>query len=107
MKIFPIGDQVLVELDAREREFGDSGIARPQTAEDKPTWGTVVGVGPGRYVRIKGRSVWRPVTVERGQRVLVEWSTGHDLTIGGRHHVCLHEHGPTGDGVGGILAVDG
>lgn len=106
MMVFPVGDQVLVELDQREQTFGDSTIERPQTVEEKPIWGTVRGVGPGRTVTRRGRSRYLPTTVAKGQRVMIAWGTGHDLTIAGRHHVCIHEHGPDGDGEGGILAVE-
>lgn len=106
MMLYPVGDHVLVELDARERTFGDGPIARPQTAEDKPVWGRVVGVGPGRSIVRRGKLRYLPTTVLKGQRVMIAWGTGHDLTIGGRHHVCIHEYGPDGDGKNGILAVE-
>ena len=107
MKLQPVGDQVLVELDARPESFDDGGlIARPDIAAEKPIWGTVRGTGPGRTVKVHGKARFLPVTVHAGQRVCIAWGTGHDIAIGGKHHVFLHEHGPAGDGAGGILAVE-
>lgn len=88
MKLTPIRDQVLVELDPQETEFGDSGIARPENAHDKPMWGTVVGVGPGKD---NERGHFIPTELHVGDRVFVPWSTGQDLTIGGKPHVFIRE----------------
>lgn len=109
MKLQPIGDQVLVELDPREVAFDADGlIVRPDIGAEKPIWGTVAGTGPGRVMRSPrtGRMRELPVTVKKGDRVCIAWGTGHDYTIAGKHHVFVHEHGPLGDGVGGILMVE-
>ena len=108
MKLQPVGDQVLVELDARPESFDDGGlIARPDIAAEKPVWGTVRGTGPGRMTKSRaGKDHFLAVTVKKGDRVCLAWGTGHDILIGGKHHVFMHEHGPLGDGNGGILAVE-
>ena len=87
MFIRPLRDLVLVRLDRREPNFGDGPIVRPAVAAEKPIWGVVVGVGPG----LQTKRGLVPTTVCVGQRVSVPWSTGHDLTIGGEHHVMVHE----------------
>jgi len=91
----PTGDHVLVRLDKMEETFGDSVLVRPDVAKDKPKWGEVVAAGPGRYTK---KNVLVPMSLLVGDRVCVEWRTGHDLTIGGRDHVMVREPD--------ILAVD-
>jgi co-chaperonin GroES (HSP10) len=106
MKLQPVGDQVLVQLDPRPDKFGDL-LVRPDIAAEKPIWGTVLGTGPGRMTKgSSGQDRWLPVTVSVGDRVCLAWGTGHDIKIGGKHMVFIHEHGPNGDGDGGLLAVE-
>jgi co-chaperonin GroES (HSP10) len=89
MKIRPRNDKVLVELDDFEKMFGeDSAIIRPEIAFDKPLWGTVRGVGPGKYSR---KGVFLRTTLRPGDRVLVPWVRGHDLSIAGKLHVMVSE----------------
>lgn len=88
MKVRPIKDRVLIELDAFERNFGDSKLIRPDIAFDKPLWGTVRGVGPGAHDK-KGRFI--PTTVRPGDRVYVPPARGHDLHIGGRFCIMVKE----------------
>lgn len=88
MKLTPTTDRVLVRLDPLEENFGDGPIVRPDIAQEKPVWGEAIAVGPGRRGK---RGVLLPMTVRRGERVCVPWATGHDLKIGGRLHVFVHE----------------
>lgn len=92
----PVGDMVLVRLDQCDENFGNSVLVRPDVAKDKPKWGTVVAAGPGRHTK---KNKWLPMSLVVGNRVCVPWATGHDMTIGGREHVMLHE--------AEILAVEG
>lgn len=88
MKLTPILDRILVELDPFEQTFGDSTLVRPDIAMDKPRWGTVRGCGAGA---IGKRGQRKPTSVHPGQRVYVPWATGHDLVIGGRLHLAVRE----------------
>lgn len=88
MRLRPVQDEVLVKLDPFEKEFGDSGIVRPDIAYDKQMWGTVRGVGKG-YRDKKGRFI--PTTLKIGQRVYCPWVTGHDLDINGEPHLKIRE----------------
>lgn len=82
MRLTPIADGVLVRLDPLEETWGaDSKLVRPDIGKEKPRWGEVLAVGPGRVTR-KGVQV--APAVHRGDRVFVKWATGHDLKIGGR-----------------------
>lgn len=89
MQLTPPLDKVLVRLDPIESTFGDSTIIRPDIAKEKPRWGEVLAVGPGRITR-KGIRV--EPGVHRGQRVLVPWQVGSDVKIGGRLCVVVSEH---------------
>jgi co-chaperonin GroES (HSP10) len=102
MRLRPVNDQVLVELDPFQ---SDSALVIPDIAKDKSIWGTVKDRGDHRWIKRKGKDVKLSVTVKIGDRVAVAWGTGHDLTINGKPYLFVHEYGPRGDGAGGILAV--
>jgi chaperonin GroES len=96
MRLTPIADGVLVCLDPLETTWGaDSKLVRPDIGKEKPVWGEVLAVGPGRTTK---RGVQVAPSVHRGERVFVPWATGHDLKVGGRLCVRVTE--------GQILAVD-
>lgn len=88
MRLTPTGDRVVVLLDPLEETFGDSGLVRPDTCAEKPHWGEVIAVGPGRVTR-KGVRV--PPGVHRGDRVCVPWATGNDIYLNGRLAVNVRE----------------
>jgi co-chaperonin GroES (HSP10) len=87
MRIRPIHDKVLIEMDPFDDGFGDSGIVRPQIARDKPMMGTVIGAGPGLWTRYG----FLRTTLRPGDRVLVPWVRGHDLVIDGRFCIMISE----------------
>lgn len=87
MKIRPLQDRVLVELDPLEDEFGLSGIVRPDIALDKPRTGTVLAAGPG----VSTKRGFRATTLRAGDRVYVPPARGVDLAIAGRMHVMVRE----------------
>jgi chaperonin GroES len=89
MKIRPLQDRVLVELDDFEDEFGASGLVRPDIALDKPRTGTVLAAGPG----VPTKRGFRATTLCAGDRVYVPPARGVDLTIAGRLHVMAREFG--------------
>jgi len=100
MKITPRlhSDNVLVELDpfpgspegraAGMEDFYGSGILRPDVAEERTLYGTVIAHGGGREMR-KG---WARMTVKQGDRVLVPWNVGDEMTINDRLHLMISEH---------------
>jgi co-chaperonin GroES (HSP10) len=93
MKLKPVQDTVLVKLDPFEEtfesDFNGSVIIRPEEVKEKPKTGTVKAIGPGRTYA-KG---YVPTTLNKGDRVLVDWATGHDMTQGnsGRLFVWVQE----------------
>ena len=94
MRVNLLRDDVLVRLDPLEDTFGESGLVRPDIAKDRPRWGTIVGTGPGRHTK-KG---FVPVTLGMLARVLIPFTGGTELKIGGKTHVVLSEQS--------ILATD-
>ena len=106
MKLTPVTDQILIEMDPIESKFGDSDLVRPDIAKDAPVWGTVRGVGPGRVVERHGKRVFLPTSLTTGQRVLVPIQAGKRVNIGDSAYRFIREHGTAGDGDNGILAVE-
>lgn len=76
----PLGDLVLVELDAPETVLA-SGLALPETAVKRPNYATVLAVGEGK-VTDHGSRVSNGVVV--GERVLIAEHSGFDIKIGER-----------------------
>ena len=84
MKLRPLQDRVLIRRIEPEAKTA-GGIFIPDTAQEKPTEGEVVAVGPG--TRDEG-GTQHPLDVKRGARVLFgKWSgaegklDGEDLMI--------------------------
>ena len=94
MRIAPLAhsDNVLVELDpfatkGGEEDFYGSGIIRPEVAEERSLWGTVRAVGGGRETK-RGIVL---TTVRPGDRVLVPWNEGDEMTINEKLHIMIPE----------------
>ena len=87
MKIKPLGDRVLIQaLDAKE--VSKSGIIIPDTAQERPSEGKVVAVGPGRFSddgdRIK-------LEVGKGDTVLYGKYSGTEVTVDDTEYLILRE----------------
>jgi chaperonin GroES len=76
-KLRPLGDRVVVRPTGRE-EMTKSGIVLPDTAKEKPQEGTVLAVGPGRYLDDGKRE---QVDVKAGQKVLFAKYAGTEFKI--------------------------
>jgi chaperonin GroES len=84
MKFRPLHDRVVVErIDADTKSAG--GILIPDSAQEKPSQGEIVAVGPGGRDEA-GKLI--PIDLKKGDRVLFgKWSgtevkiDGHDLLI--------------------------
>jgi len=72
-----LGDRVVVRPTGRE-EMTKSGIVLPDTAKEKPQEGTVLAVGPGRYLDDGKRET---VDVKEGQKVLFAKYAGTEFKI--------------------------
>jgi chaperonin GroES len=75
----PLFDNVLIRpLEAEVKTA--SGIILPDSAQEKPTMGEIIAVGPGR-VTIKGEK--EPMMVKAGQKVMYKKWGGNEVKFNG------------------------
>src|SRR5271169_5189599 len=75
MKLRPLQDRVLIRrVDAEAKTAG--GIFIPDTAQEKPTEGEAVAVGPG--IRDEDGKL-HPLDVKQGERVLIGKGSGTEV----------------------------
>jgi chaperonin GroES len=76
----PLGNRVAVELmESDDKTSG--GILLPDSAKDKPMVGTVVAVGPGKYL---DNGQLEPMTVKVGDQVLFGKYAGTEVKQNGK-----------------------
>lgn len=83
----PLADRVVIKPSAAE-EKTKGGIIVPDTAKEKPVWGEVVAVGPGRTTD-EGKAVAMEVKV--GDKVLYGKYSGTEITIDGEELLIMRE----------------
>ena len=83
----PLHDRVLVRR-VGEEEKTAGGIIIPDTAQEKPSEGKVVAVGPG--AREKNGTV-APMEVKVGDRILFGKWSGTEATIDGQELLIMQE----------------
>jgi chaperonin GroES len=86
MSLKPLGDRVLVKA-AEQEEVTASGIVLPDTAKERPSRGTVLAVGDGRY--IDGARV--PLQVAVGDEVIYSKYGGTEVKVDGDDLIILRE----------------
>jgi len=87
MQLKPLHDRVVVRaLDQELRSPG--GIVIPDNAQEKPTTGEVLAVGPGRTTE-DGVNI--PTTVRIGERVLFGQYSGQKIKVNGEEVTILKE----------------
>lgn len=86
MALRVLGDRVLVKVD--EATTTEGGILLPETAREKPQWGTVVGVG--KKVLENGTEV--DLDVALGDRVVFAKYGGREVTDGGEEFLVLESN---------------
>ena len=87
VKLQPLGDRVVVEREESE-ETTAGGILLPDTAQDKPSRGTVKSVGNGRLLDDGTRS---PLQVKVGDRVLFTSYAPETVTLGDEELLLMRE----------------
>jgi chaperonin GroES len=87
MKLRPLQDRVLVRRVEPEVKTA-GGIFIPDTAQEKPTEGEVVAVGPG--MRDEEGEV-QPLEVKSGDRVLFGKWSGTEVKLGGEDLMIMKE----------------
>ena len=87
MKFRPLHDRVVVErIDADAKSAG--GILIPDSAQEKPSQGEIVAVGPGgRYEA--GKLI--PIDLKKGDRVLFGKWSGTEVKIDGQDLLIMKE----------------
>ncbi|HDT12777.1 MAG TPA: co-chaperone GroES [Candidatus Aminicenantes bacterium] len=87
MKVHPLYDRVLLKR-LEEQEVKRGGIIIPDTAKEKPQEADIIDVGKGR-VNDEGKTI--PLTVKKGDRVLIGKYSGTEVTIDGVELVIVRE----------------
>jgi chaperonin GroES len=87
MKFRPLHDRVVVErIDADAKSAG--GILIPDSAQEKPSQGKIVAVGPGGRDEA-GKLI--PIDLKKGDRVLFGKWSGTEVKIGGQDLLIMKE----------------
>lgn len=87
MNLKPLADRVVVKPSAAE-ERTKGGIIVPDTAKEKPVWGEVIAVGPGK-ISDEGKVISPEVKV--GDQVLYGKYSGTEVTIDGEELLIMRE----------------
>jgi chaperonin GroES len=87
MSLKPMGDRVLVKA-AEQDEVTASGLVLPDTAKERPSRGTVIAVGDGRYE--DGTRV--PLDVAVGDEVIYSKYGGTEIKVDGEDLLILSAH---------------
>ena len=87
MNLKPLADRVVVKPSVAE-EKTKGGIIVPDTAKEKPVWGTVIAAGPGK-VSDEGKLITPEVKV--GDSVLYGKYSGTEVTIDGEELLIMRE----------------
>ncbi len=87
MKIKPLHDRIVVERVAEDTKSA-GGIVIPDNAQEKPTQGKVMAVGPGAPL---DNGKVRALDVKKGDRVLFGKYSGAEIKIDGTDYVILKE----------------
>lgn len=86
MKLQPLGDRLVVKAIEAEQTTA-SGLVLPDTAQEKPSRGTVIAVGDGRYE--DGKRV--PLDVAVGDEVIYSKYGGTEIKLDGDDVIILRE----------------
>ena len=87
LNVKPLGDRIIIEAAPAETKTA-SGIYIPETAQEKPQYGAVVAVGPGRYAD-SGSLI--PMTVKAGDKVIYGKFAGQEFPIEGKDYLVMRE----------------
>ena len=79
-KLKPLGNRVLIKREKSEQTKG--GILLPDSAQEKPKLGEVIGVGPGK---LKKDGKLEPMMIEVGNKVLFTTYAGNEVNLDDEH----------------------
>ena len=87
MKFRPLHDRVVVErIDPEAKSAG--GIIIPDTAQEKPSQGEIIAVGPGGRDEA-GKLI--PIDLKKGDRVLFGKWSGTEVKLDGVDYLIMNE----------------
>ena len=86
VNIKPLEDKILVQANEAETTTA-SGLVIPDTAKEKPQEGTVVAVGPGRWVEDGEKRI--PLDVSEGDVVIYSKYGGTEIKYNGEEYLIL------------------
>ena len=84
MKLKPLGDRVVIQVNAEETTTS-SGIVLPGSAQEKPQQGKIIAVGSGEI--IDGKKV--PLDVKVGDEVIYSKYSGSEVKVGEDKYLIL------------------
>jgi chaperonin GroES len=87
LSIKPLSDRVVVEP-APADEVSKGGIILPDTAQEKPQFGNVVAIGPGK-ASDTGNTI--AMTVKKGDRILYGKYSGTEIMVDGTEYLIMRE----------------
>ena len=85
MNLKPLHDRIIVEAAAKEEKTA-GGIILPDSAQEKPLKGTVLGVGPGKRL---DSGTLAPMDVKVGDTVIYGKYSGTEVTVDDNDYVIL------------------
>jgi chaperonin GroES len=86
-KLQPLGDRVVVEREESEAKTA-GGIVLPDSAQDKPSRGTIIAIGDGRLLPDGSRS---KLQVKKGDKVLFTSYAPETITLGDQELLLMRE----------------
>jgi chaperonin GroES len=86
--ITPHGDRVVIKADSPET-VRKSGLYIPETAQEKPQTGTIIGTGEGRIAQTTGDLI--PMQTKTGDKVLFGKNAGTEINIDGEDYLIMRE----------------
>ena len=87
MKVKPLSDRIVVKPEPAEEKTA-SGIILPDTAQEKPQMGTVMGIGPGK---ISDTGDVISMTLKKGDKVLYGKYSGTEIKVNGDDVLIMRE----------------
>jgi len=87
MNVHPLHDRILAQRLAEE-DRTSGGLIIPDTAKEKPLQAKVIAVGSGKLL---DNGTTRPLSVKRGDTVLIGKYTGSEVELEGSLHLVLRE----------------
>ncbi len=86
-KIRPLQDRVLVKRQ-QQQEVSSGGILIPSIAQEKPSEGEVLAVGPGK---VRADGTLREPEVKAGDVVMFGKYSGTEISVDGETYVLMRE----------------